>query len=106
MTTAPLRPSRPAIVSPWRQSLSAARATTPWSHGLFYLLFWAYRGFEVDMFYRFQGVLFGTTPTFLVVAKKVLFDQLVYTLMWTTPTITMLFHWKAHHFAWEHLAPS
>lgn len=70
------------------------RAVTPFSHGLFYICFWAYKGVEVDWFYRAQGRMFGTEPDFGTVAAKVAFDQFVYSPLWALPCVTLVFHWK------------
>lgn len=84
----------------------ATRAHTPLSHGLFYLIFWAYKGLEVDWFYTLQGRLFGIEPDFLTVTAKVLFDQLIYVPFWATPTALILFNWKEHFFAPSELRTS
>jgi hypothetical protein len=70
------------------------RAATPAAHGLFYLGFWAYKGFEVDLFYRVQGWLFGTQPTWAVIAKKVIVDQFVYCVLLSMPFTVLAFYWK------------
>lgn len=67
---------------------------TPPSHGLFYLAFWAYKGFEVDLFYRIQGWLFGSLPTLGTIAKKVVMDQFVYCVFISTPFMIVAFFWK------------
>jgi hypothetical protein len=46
--------------------------------------FWAYRGIEVDLFYKLQAFLWGTDAGFATVAGKVCTDMFVY-----TPIITM-----------------
>ena len=74
-------------------------APAAWSKTfLFYLLFWAYRGCEVDLFYQGMTCLFGDQQTFWVVAKKVAVDQFVYSLFWTGPTTAILFEWKDQGF--------
>jgi len=70
------------------------RAVTPYSHILFYILIWAYRGFEVDLLYRVQGWLFGNEPSLSVIVKKVAADQLLYTPFWSATTTLLLYHWK------------
>ena len=76
------------------------RPVTPASHAAFYVGFWAYRGMEVDLFYRFQGWLFGNLPTAATIAKKVLVDQLGYTVFWSMPTAILAFFWKDAGFSW------
>jgi hypothetical protein len=74
------------------------RAVTPLSHVLFFTIFWAYKGVEVDYMYRFQGWMFGTEPTFWVIVKKVLADEIVFTGLWSAPSALFVFHWKESGF--------
>ncbi len=57
----------------------------------FYLLFWVWKGVEVDAFYRAQAYLFGAEASLGVIAKKTLVDQFLYTPLWATPTQVMSF---------------
>ncbi len=57
------------------------------------LLFWAWKGFEVDIFYRLQSFLFGTEPSVVTVIKKVAFDQFVYFPLLAGPEILLLYAW-------------
>ena len=50
------------------------------------ILFWGYRGIEIDLFYRLQGMLFGHGNDFRTLAVKVAVDQFVYTPFWALPT--------------------
>jgi hypothetical protein len=70
------------------------RASNPWFHFPFHLGFWAYKGMEVDLFYRFQGWLFGNEANFPAIAKKVILDEFGYTVFWAMPTAILLFLWK------------
>ena len=74
------------------------RASTPLAYGVFLLLFWGYKGVEVDAFYRFQGWLFGSAVDFPTVAKKVVVDMFVYCPVWSMPTTVLVFHWKENGF--------
>jgi hypothetical protein len=76
-----------------------SRAATPLSHGVFLTLFWAYKGLEVDAFYRFQGRLFGAAIDLPTVAGKVAVDMLVYNPFWSTPVTLLVFYWKEHGFS-------
>jgi hypothetical protein len=60
---------------------------------LFLTIFWIYRGIEVDAFYRFQAVLFGTGTDAATVAKKTLFDMAVYAAFWANPTTLLAYFW-------------
>lgn len=70
------------------------RAATPLSHGVFYLLFWAIKGVEVDYFYQAQGWMFGNDTGFSTIASKVVFDQLIYSIVWAMPFAQLVFYWK------------
>lgn len=63
-------------------------------HLPFYLLFWAYRGVEVDFFYRLQSLLLGDEPTPGVVIPKVLIDQFIASPLWFVPVMTVGYVWK------------
>lgn len=80
------------------------RASTTAAHGLFLLLFWGYKGVEVDAFYRFQGWLFGGAVDFPTVAKKVVVDMFAYCPAWSMPTTVLVFHWKENGFRFESLS--
>ena len=53
-------------------------------------LFWGYRGIEIDLFYRLQGMLFGHGNDFQTLAVKVAVDQFVYTPFWALPTYVIV----------------
>jgi hypothetical protein len=72
---------------------------------IFYILFWAIKGIEVDAFYRFQGILFGTNPDVLTILKKMLVDQFIYSLFWATPMLTIVFLWKDCGFSIQRMKP-
>jgi hypothetical protein len=66
---------------------------------LFYLGFWGYKGFEVDLLYRAQAEWFGSDQTLLTVVKKTLVDQFTYGPFWAVPTQMLLFLWKDSGFS-------
>ncbi len=78
----------------YMRSRPATRAANPWSHFPFHLGFWAYKGMEVDLFYRLQGVMFGNEARLMPIIKKVVVDEFGYTIFWAMPTALLLFHWK------------
>ena len=65
----------------------------------FFLLFWLYRGLEVDLLYRAQTAWFGDEPTALVIVQKVLVDQFVYNPLWASPSQMFFFLWKDSGFS-------
>lgn len=50
-------------------------------------LFWGYRGAEVDIFYRLQGLWFGDHQDLPTVATKVAVDQFLYSALWAVPMV-------------------
>lgn len=68
---------------------------------LFFLLFWACKGVEVDAFYRLQSYLLGESPTFPVVFAKVLVDQFIYCVFWSAPITAIFYGWKDSGFCWS-----
>lgn len=61
---------------------------------LFFILIWAWKGMEVDAFYRLQGLLFGTDPSVIVIVKKTFFDQFVYSVIWAAPSLAIVYMWR------------
>lgn len=60
--------------------------------------FWGCIGIYVDLFYRFQGWLFGTGNEWHIVVKKVLFDQFIYSPFFSLPFIMFYFLWAQARF--------
>jgi hypothetical protein len=71
----------------------------------FLVAFWAWKGVEVDAFYRAQAVIFGDGSSTQVVAAKTLVDQFVYNPLWAAPTQTVFFLWKDSEFSFAKLLP-
>jgi len=71
--------------------------------GLFYVLFWALRGIEVDAFYRLQDWLFGTGPHWRTILPKVLVDQFVYCVLFSAAFTTIAYAWRDVDFSWSRL---
>ncbi len=76
----------------------ATRASTPPAYLLFYLVFWGYKGLEVDALYRLQALVFGSHPDISTIAAKVAVDQFIYNPFWTAPTALVVFLWKDEGF--------
>jgi hypothetical protein len=75
------------------------------SEFLFYVIFWGYRGVEVDLFYRLQTWMFGDGASLAVVLPKVLVDQLIYSLFVAAPGQVVFFLWKERGFSWKAAKP-
>ena len=64
------------------------------SNLLFTAPFWCMMGLMVDALYRGQAMVFGSDPSFRVVAAKVLVDQFVYSTFIASPLTCWLYDWK------------
>jgi hypothetical protein len=78
----------------------ATRAIHPARHGVFFVLFWAYKGLEVDAFYRGQALLFGDGPELATILPKVAVDQLVYNPLFAAPIAVLVYAWKDAGYRW------
>jgi hypothetical protein len=67
-------------------------------HVIFCIVFWGYRGTEINYLYDFFAYIFGDSTTVSVIVKKVLCDQFIYSLFWSGPTAAVVFKWKANDF--------
>ncbi len=57
------------------------------------VLFWGYRGMEIDLFYRVQGWLFGQGNDAATLMKKVFVDQFIASPLWFVPTFVIALRW-------------
>jgi len=73
--------------------------------------FWSIMAITVDFLYRMQGVWFGNEVTFAVVAKKVAFDQFVFSAFFSGPIAVWFYDFKnrgpeacgpGEFFTWRH----
>jgi len=62
------------------------------------LLFWAFKGVEVDLLYRFQAWLFGDDSKITTILSKVAFDQLVYCPLLGLLTVVLFYIWRENGF--------
>ena len=67
---------------------------------LFLMVFWGYRGMEIDLFFRVQGMMFGHGNDAATLVKKLLVDQLVYGPLWAVPTYIIALRWEELGFSW------
>ncbi len=65
---------------------------------LFFTLFWAWKGAEVDAFYRLQGMLWGTDNDILTISKKVCFDMFAFSALYAVPCIAAFNAWMDKDF--------
>lgn len=82
---------------------AATRAAHPWSDLWFFLTYWAYRGFEIDLFYRVLARVVGTGHDVGTLAAKVALDQFVYCSLVAVPVMVLTFGWRAEGYSWARL---
>jgi hypothetical protein len=70
------------------------------------VLFWGYRGMEIDLFYRFQSWLFGDSTAASTLVKKVLLDQFVISPLWFVPTYVLALRWIDCGGTWARTRPT
>lgn len=64
------------------------------------VLYFMINGAIVDLFYRGQGLLFGTGNDFFTVLSKVLFDMWVFTPLWAHPFAITWFLFRRTNYHW------
>ncbi|MFC1568947.1 hypothetical protein ACFL4L_01815 [bacterium] len=74
--------------------------------GIFMIVFYGYRGFEVDLFYQFQARLFGEGLLPYTIIKKIIVDQFIYAPFWAIPMITIGLMFKNCYLSWAALKPA
>lgn len=77
------------------------RAASPWPHLAFFLLFWAWKGVEVDFWYRALAWLYGSDAGVGTVVRKVVTDQFIYNPIYASPVGNLCFAWKDAGFRWR-----
>ncbi len=85
--------------------IQAAMGTLPakgrWKRLGLHMLFWGYRGMEIDLFYRFQGFLFGEGHDVVTLLSKVALDQFVFSPLWFVPTYLIALRWIELGTSWS-----
>jgi hypothetical protein len=80
------------------KSRRATRARYTWAQGAALTAFWAYKGIEVDLFYRFLARAVGEQPNFATVTAKMLIDQFLYCPIIAVPVTVVVYGWAGGHF--------
>ncbi len=78
----------------------ATRAANPWPMICFFTLFWAWKGAETDLWYRFMSVIFGSDNAVSTIACKVATDQFLWNSLYAAPVGGLIFAWKDAGFRW------
>lgn len=69
------------------------RARVSWTQGLALTVFWAYKGFEIDLWYTVMARMFGSSVSVETIALKGLTDQFVYCPLWAIPSTAVAYLW-------------
>jgi hypothetical protein len=72
--------------------------------GICLVAFWAYKGIEVDLFYRLMARIFGGGHDAATIIPKALVDQLVYCPLLAVPAMLVVYGWMDAHFDGRALA--
>lgn len=78
--------------------MPATRSRYDYKQLAFLVGVWAYRGFEVDLFYSVLARVIGSAATPGVVITKVIFDQFVYSPLIAVPVTYFIYFWCESHF--------
>ena len=81
----------------------AARADYQLKNCVFLLLFWAYKGVEVDLWQRALAHFVGNDTRVTTVALKVFLDQFVYCPIWAVFVTVIAYNWQSAGFRWAPL---
>ncbi|MEM6854067.1 MAG: hypothetical protein AAF593_06620 [Planctomycetota bacterium] len=81
---------------PWlvQRARPSLRRVTLWSHLVFLLMFWGFKGLEIDLLYRLQAVWFGQGSDPATLAIKTFMDQAVYCPIWAVPSTVFAYALK------------
>lgn len=63
------------------------------------ILFWAYKGIEVDLWYRLLAHVVGERHAIATVATKAFLDQFVYCPVFAVPVTVLIYEWVEARFA-------
>ena len=84
--------------------IPATRAAHPWPLLLFFALFWAWKGAEIDLWYRILSALYGDGTGAGTIARKVVTDQFGFNPLYAAPVGNLCFAWKDAGFRWAPVA--
>lgn len=71
------------------------------THMIFFTLFWAWKGAEVDLLYRTLTSLYGDGTGPATIARKVITDQFGFNTFYAAPLSSLIFAWKDAGFRWS-----
>jgi hypothetical protein len=65
----------------------------------FLLLFWAYRGTEIQILYTLQGKAWANLPRAAEIAISSFIDQFIFVPFWAVWTMVLAYFWKDHGYS-------
>lgn len=80
------------------------RSRHPWPHVWFFMVFWAWKGSEVDLLYRGLTWLYGDGHDASTIVRKVISDQFGFNPFYAAPVGNLCFAWKDAGFRWSPVA--
>lgn len=81
------------------RTLPAYRHQYTWRQGLWLTAFWAYKGLEVEAWYRLLAHLVGTGHDLTTIVIKTLLDEGVYCPILAVPLTVVVYYWNAKGFS-------
>jgi len=88
---------------PFLQRDPSGKIRYTWIQGFGLVAFWAYKGFEIDLWYRTQAHIVGTGHDFMTIAVKVAIDQFVYCPVLAVPLTAVVYHLVDSNYDWAGL---
>jgi hypothetical protein len=76
----------------------STRSRYTWRQGGVIAAFWAYKGFEVDLWYRALARVFGEQHDAATIVIKSLCDQFIYCPIVAVPFTALVYEWTETHF--------
>jgi hypothetical protein len=82
----------------------ASRNQYGWRQGLLLTAFWAYKGLEVELWYRLLAQVVGEGHGAATILTKSLLDQFVYCPLFAVPVTALVYKWNAEAFSFRAVA--
>ncbi len=79
----------------------ASRSDYGWRQGLLLTGFWAYKGLEIEIWYRFLAHLVGMGHDVTTILTKALLDQFVYCPVFAVPLTVLVYQWNSVAFSFR-----
>jgi hypothetical protein len=77
---------------------AATRSRYTVAQGIGLTLFWAYKGLEIDLFYRFLAWAVGEGTDVRTIITKTIIDQGIYCPAFAVPVTAVVYSWIEHHY--------